>query len=365
MQKIGRQVHMLTIGEGNPRNGEGSFISLKDGRILFAYSRAIGRDWSDHGAMEIAAIESSDSGEHWSEPRVLFGNLADEMNNMCASLLRMQNGDIGLFYAAKYKNPEGKVNLRVMFRRSCDEGASWQAPSVAFDGDDYFVLENDRALRLSSGRILVPLNLHTNKGEAAFGAGEITFFYSDDDGASFHPTNRYYTLTEEEKDKVGLQETGVLELSDGRIFCFSRTAKEYQYTAVSEDGGLTFTQPVRNRVISSAVLSPMGAKRIGGAILAVLNPNDRGEKHFEEFRARRGSRAWSRTPLLCAISTDDMQSFDRVFAAEDDPENGYCYTAIHEEKDFLLLAYYHSNDGECPLTCQKLLKIQKSELGLA
>lgn len=46
----------LNAREGNPRNSEGSFITLKDGRILFAYSHYRDKeDWSDHA-------------ETWSDP---------------------------------------------------------------------------------------------------------------------------------------------------------------------------------------------------------------------------------------------------------------------------------------------------------
>ena len=34
MKKIGKEVLFLSTGEKNPRNGEGSLLRLKDGRIL-------------------------------------------------------------------------------------------------------------------------------------------------------------------------------------------------------------------------------------------------------------------------------------------------------------------------------------------
>ena len=39
MKKIGKQVLFLSTSEGNPRNGEGSFIRLKDGAILLNTAR--------------------------------------------------------------------------------------------------------------------------------------------------------------------------------------------------------------------------------------------------------------------------------------------------------------------------------------
>ena len=35
---------------GNPRNSEGAFITLKDGRIMFIYTKFYGDSWSDHAA---------------------------------------------------------------------------------------------------------------------------------------------------------------------------------------------------------------------------------------------------------------------------------------------------------------------------
>ena len=38
MKKVGKEVLFLATKENNPRNGEGTFIRLRDGRIMFAYS---------------------------------------------------------------------------------------------------------------------------------------------------------------------------------------------------------------------------------------------------------------------------------------------------------------------------------------
>ena len=39
MKKIGKEVLFMSTSERNPRNGEGSLIRLKDGRILYAYTQ--------------------------------------------------------------------------------------------------------------------------------------------------------------------------------------------------------------------------------------------------------------------------------------------------------------------------------------
>ena len=39
MKKIGKQVFFLPTSEQVKRNGEGAFIRLKDGRIMFGYTQ--------------------------------------------------------------------------------------------------------------------------------------------------------------------------------------------------------------------------------------------------------------------------------------------------------------------------------------
>ncbi len=92
----------LPAGPGNPRNSEGSFVALKDGRILFAYSRYRGAmDWADHATADIAARTSADGGRTWSQDdRIIVPN-EGRLNVMSASLLRLADGRVALFYLRK------------------------------------------------------------------------------------------------------------------------------------------------------------------------------------------------------------------------------------------------------------------------
>ena len=62
MKKIGTEKHLLSISENNLRNGEGAFLRLKDGRIMYAYTKYNGIGGSDHDTAYIAAVYSSASG---------------------------------------------------------------------------------------------------------------------------------------------------------------------------------------------------------------------------------------------------------------------------------------------------------------
>ena len=72
LKKIGREVMFIGSKEGNPRNGEGTFLRLKDNSILFAYTKFSGNDWHDECTADIVALTSYDEGETWSDERVLF-----------------------------------------------------------------------------------------------------------------------------------------------------------------------------------------------------------------------------------------------------------------------------------------------------
>lgn len=62
---VPERVLELPSGKNNPRNSEGDFIRLKDGRILFVYSHYTGTNAADHGSAHLAMRESSDGGRTW------------------------------------------------------------------------------------------------------------------------------------------------------------------------------------------------------------------------------------------------------------------------------------------------------------
>jgi len=64
----------LEPSPGNPRNSEGDFIQLKDGRILFVYTHFTGGS-GDHASAFLAGRFSDDGGKNWSsESLTVFPN---------------------------------------------------------------------------------------------------------------------------------------------------------------------------------------------------------------------------------------------------------------------------------------------------
>ena len=56
MKKIGKQVNFIGTGENNARNGEGAFIKLSDGRIMFGFTEFTSNSWDDDFEARISCI---------------------------------------------------------------------------------------------------------------------------------------------------------------------------------------------------------------------------------------------------------------------------------------------------------------------
>ena len=102
----------LPPGPGNPRNSEGAFITLKSGRILFAYTRFNGKHGGDNGAAVIAQRHSDDNGETWTKQDKIIIENEGTQNVMSVSLLRLANGRIALFYLKKNSDFDCRPFLR-------------------------------------------------------------------------------------------------------------------------------------------------------------------------------------------------------------------------------------------------------------
>ncbi|OPZ82927.1 MAG: Sialidase B precursor [bacterium ADurb.Bin429] len=331
----------LPHGPGNPRNSEGAFAALRDGRIVYVYTRYYGDDWADHATARLCARYSSDGGCTWTTDDVVVLENEGRCNVMSVSLLRLRDGRLGLWYIRK----DGIDNAHTWMRASEDDGATWSAPICCVPAPGYFVVNNDRVVQLSSGRLVVPAAYHRNSLASDTGTenlfasldlrGIALFFLSDDGGATWRESRDWWALPV--RSGSGLQEPGVVELCDGRLYACCRTDVGRQYEMFSEDGGDTWTPPQPSAF--QGPCAPLSIKRLPtGDLLAVWNDHS-GRLTPVPTEAGWSSTSWGRTPLVCALSRDDGATWERHKLLEDDPTHGYCYTAIHPTDDAVLLAY--------------------------
>lgn len=306
----------------NPRNSEGSMIELKDGQLFFAYSHFYGGA-ADDAPAHVAARFSSDRGQTWDpEDTILVQNEAQ--NVMSVSFLRLNTGEIGFFYLLRYSLQD----MRMVMRKSSDEGKTWSEPEFCMTEPGYYVVNNDRVIQLAGGRLLIPAALHPcpdGTWQTFEYRARAMCFFSDDGGASWTCSQ---ALEAPEESRSGLQEPGVIELSDGTIMMWARTDLGSQYLSFSEDGGYTWSRPEPSALISP--LSPASIKLISrtGEYLCIYN----------DHSGRFDCAPEKRTPLVAARSRDGLAWYGHKLL-ELDPQGWYCYTSIAFVDDNILLGY--------------------------
>ena len=306
---------LLEPKEGNPRNSEGDFIKLNDGKILFIYTHFTGGT-GDHASAYLAGRYSNDDGKTWTKEDAIILPNEGSMNIMSVSLLRLKNGEIGLFYLRKNSETDCIPFMRI----STDEAKSWSEPIRCMDADGYHVVNNDRFVQLPNGRIIFPTALHEKPNWAN---GQIMCYYSDDNGKTWVKSQQVAN-----PENIVLQEPGIVELKDNKLMMFCRTGSGVQYFSFSDDQGISWT-PIKPGNIRSP-LSPASIERIPstGDLLLVWNNN---------FKT--GRDGGKRTPFNLAISKDEGETWQKIKTIESDPAGWYCYTAIEFTDKHVLLGH--------------------------
>lgn len=311
----------------HPRNSEGSFATLKSGRIIFCYSQFYGGA-ADESPARIVRIQSDDQGRTWTPPVVVVENTGGN-NVMSVSLLTLASGKLAMFYCVK----NSWIDCRPHMRVSTDDGATWTEPKRILDAPGYFVMNNDRVIQTSKGRLVIPLAFHRSRGSdpktsKSWDARAIAMWiYSDDEGATWQESGSWWALPV--RSGSGLQEPGVVENADGSLFSWCRTDQGAQYGFTSTDAGKTFTPPTATDMKSPN--GPASIKRLPGSndLLAVYNDHS-GMFPFPPKK---------RNPYVAAISSDGGKTFPVRKLIENDPDGIYHYTAIHFVGDAVLLGY--------------------------
>lgn len=312
----------LPPGSGNPRNSEGAFIALRDGRLLLVYTHFTGSA-SDEGTAHLAGRYSQDGGRTWDAKDTLILPNEGGQNTMSVSLLRLHDGRIALLYLRKNSD----ADCRLYLRYSNDEAQTWSEPVLCMAELGYFVVNNDRVIQLASGRLVAPAARHSLPGENFRRRAEALCYLSDDNGATWRPSTSLLEAPAESTS--GLQEPGVVELADGRLMMLCRTDQGYQMRSWSSDGGDTWSTPESTEIHSP--VSPASFKRIPGGNLLLMVWND-----HQALGERPSSK---RTPLTIALSRNNGLTWPSPRNLESDPEGWYCYTAIDFIDGHLLLAY--------------------------
>ena len=185
---LGKLVCDLGPTEGNPRNSEGAFIRAKNGDILFAYSKYTGDSPNDHAPCNIALLRSSDEGESWVFDKIIAkASDFDTKNLMSVSALTHLDGRISFYFIVK--EPDGTSTYGKVTSPDGNNFYPEDAKRIGFFAKSaYYVINNDRLLRTSDGKILIPAARYDEITEP-LPAAVAVILASEDDGESFYETS--------------------------------------------------------------------------------------------------------------------------------------------------------------------------------
>ncbi|HUF60580.1 MAG TPA: sialidase family protein [Verrucomicrobiales bacterium] len=315
----GYAVDVYAASQEHPRYSEGSVARFPDGRLLHAVTE-FSEAAEDDAPARLVLRESMDGGRTWGELRVLVPNEGGR-NVMSVSLLALQSPEqsgLGLFYLIK----NGPSDLRVRMRLSEDGGASFGEAIDLCRRPGYHVMNNDRVLQLSGGRVLCPVawtsDVETENRFEAF------CLYSDDGGRGWEEGSGSVVLPGR-----GAMEPGLIERRDGSVVMYVRTQLGEIYGSLSTDGGETWDEPRAWGVPSPE--SPATVRRIPqtGDWLMLWNPLVReGEDH-----------GGPRRPLAAAVSPDEGRTWKPWRVLEDEEGKSYAYTSLTFDRGSALLTY--------------------------
>lgn len=222
MMKIYEEA-LLENAEGYERARIPGIIRTERGNIIvYCELRNGDSDWS---VIDIGMKKSEDGGKSFSQRKIL---VSGENENTVNNPLMIADGDVIHFlYCVNYH--------RVFYMKSCDEGDSWSEPieltdSIKEQTGNFFwsciATGPTHGIRLSSGRLLVPIWLAFNKeDERSHHPSVISVLYSDDKGVSWKVGEIY-------KELADPSEFSVAQLSNGSIVANIRHENEEKCRAV-------------------------------------------------------------------------------------------------------------------------------------
>ncbi len=281
------------------RAGDGGFYTREDGTLVMSF---VGFDdgGGDFDAAPTLSIQSIDGGYTWSDSWIELQTHETGLNVGCSSYIRLENGDLGVIYLEKDLNVPEKNNrniCNIYIRRSHDNGRTWSSPlCISKEFDAYTIQASGmRYTRLSTGRILVPVNYSVYTDDAFGSDRSIAFvLYSDDDGGSWNLSNAV-TLPNAALEPIAA------EMENGMVLMTLRTRKEGKiYQSVSADGGETWSQPHA----LSEIVTPSSTN----VVVRIPQTKDVLLVWNNEFATNNGKR----DPLAMAVSADNGVSYGNI-----------------------------------------------------
>ena len=328
-----KDMHVQTLvaaSERYPRNMGADMVKLRDGRYFLAFSQWL-TGMTDQDDSRVMGMVSSDQGVTWGKPFPVATPDGECRSVRQPSLLRRGDGELLLFVRCRKELTEAWVALfRCRDEERIDNGlAAWtRRRRITPAAPGRHIALNNRAIRLSTGRLLLPLSTPWpwDRPDVSGRGKDIRSWclYSDDDGETWQQSRAMLA-----GPGRGLMEPYAVELKDGRLLMLMRTQTHRQYRSISADGGDSWSPATEVTALVSPE-SPAAVRRDPGTgwLTVVWNYNSR-DKHGAD-----------RTPLTIAFSDDEGESWFGYLNLETDRTKEFSYPSLRFIDGKVFVTYY-------------------------
>ena len=285
------------IMQSTDRGADGDFYVMPDGTLVASYNGFASKVGTSGGGdasdSSLDAFTSTDGGYTWSDGKSFLIKNENSLNVLNPTYIWLAGGELGLIYIEK----EATEIANIYIRRSTDNGLTWgDAQRITDEPQGYSITSSGhRVLRLSTGRILLPVGYSATVNDVYGSDRAIGYvWYSDDEGHTWHRSPDALTLPH------AALEPSVAELQNGNILLSLRTREERViYQSISTDGGLTWAQPVKTDIQSPSATNTVMRLPATGDIALFWN---------NDFSAN----GTDRRPLTAVLTTDDGLSYHNL-----------------------------------------------------
>ena len=315
--------------EDLPRHSEASIIELKDSSLLMAWQRFERSQFGsgDEAPSTISLMNSSDGGRTWNNFRIAVDREEGFVNVYSPNFLRLQNGEILLLYKKYNQLASGKPLLATVYMiRSSDEGKTFSSPEPVWQRES-LGMSNSCIKRISSGRVLLPLEYTEGNLWSPTERNHVRVAYSDDDCRTWVLGQQNISLP-----MRGTSEAFIAELKDGRLIMVMRNQLGSLFKSYSEDCGESWSLP-QTTGLSIPESCPYVTNIPDSDKIMVIWNNAEYNMHWSSHYGKR-------TPLTAAISADGGVTFTDFWDIETDPRTAFSNPGITWTHDGVCLLTY-------------------------
>lgn len=271
-----------------------SLIKLSDGAVMSVYSTPTSYAGKP-GQCYIAGRITRDGGKTW-EPEHELTRLPEGRASHPTSR-RTRDGTLHLFFLGykqhawdkKTGNPTADTRSDLWTVRSHDDGKTWTAPQMIFEG---YTGSTNGAEETHDGRLVVPFSHYVAQPGRLVSRAVV----SADGGKTWKLSNALDIGGA--GDHEGALEPCVVELKDKRLWMIIRTSRKVFWESFSSDGGLTWSEAQATTINSSH--SPAHVIRLTDGRLAMAwNPAEHQRRQLHLSLSSDEGRTWS--PSFTAV----------------------------------------------------------------